>query len=151
MHIVSRASVAEGFSAMAANPLRTTLCTLGVVMGIASVIATLALADGLDRYAREQIVSQTDVQAVAVNSRTQGFREGFPFPNHVYPIFTLKDGDELQSFLGADGIVTMSVGGSGVVGTATAAPHAASITGTLSNYLVFGTNDVYDARYFTDV
>ena len=151
MHIVSRASVAEGFSEMAANPLRTTLCTLGVVMGIASVIATLALADGLDRYAREQIASTTDIQAIAVNSRTQVYREGFSFPNRTYPVFTLKDGDELQSFLDGDGIVTMSIGGSGVVGTATAAPHAASITGTLSNYLVFGTKDVYAGRYFTDV
>lgn len=151
MHIVSRASIAEGFSEMAANPLRTTLCTLGVVMGIASVIATLALADGLDRYAREQIASTTDIQAIAVNSRTQIYREGFSFPNRTYPVFTLKDGDELQSFLGADGVVTMSVGGSGVVGTATAAPHAASITGTLSNYLLFGAKDVYAGRYFTDV
>jgi putative ABC transport system permease protein len=151
MHIVSRASIAEGFSAMVANPLRTTLCTLGVVMGIASVIATLALADGLDRYVREQIASATDVQAVAVNSRTQIFREGFSFPNRAYPVFSLKDADDLQSFLGSDGTVTMSVGGSGIVGTATAAPHAASITGTLANYLIFGTKDVFAGRYFTDV
>jgi putative ABC transport system permease protein len=151
MHIVSRASIAEGFSAMATNPLRTALCTLGVVMGIASVIATLALADGLDRYARDQIAANTDVQAVAVSSRTQVFREGFSFPNRTYPVFTLKDAEELQSALGADGTVTMSIGGAGVVGTATAAPHAASITGTLSNYLIFGTKDVYAGRYFTDV
>jgi putative ABC transport system permease protein len=151
MHIVSRASIVEGFSAMAANPLRTALCTLGVIMGIASVIATLALADGLDRYARDQIASSTDVQAVAVTSRTQVFREGFAFPNHVFPVFTLKDGDELQEFLGDDGTVTMSVAGSGVVGTATAAAHAASITGTLANYLLFGMKDVFAGRYFTDV
>jgi putative ABC transport system permease protein len=151
MHIVSRASVAEGFSAMAANPLRTTLCTLGVVIGIASVIATLALADGLDRYARDQIASSTDVQAVAVSSRTQVFREGFAFPNRAYPVFTLKDGDELQAFLGDDGTVTMSVGGSAVVGTATAPAHAASITGALANYLLFGMKDVYAGRFFTEV
>ena len=151
MHIVSRASVAEGFSAMAANPLRTALCTLGVVMGIASVIATLALADGLDRYAREQIASSTDVQAVAVTSRTQIFREGFAFPNRVYPVFGLKDADELQAFLGSAGTVTMSVGSAGVVGTATAPAHAASITGVLANYLTFGAKDVHAGRFFTDV
>jgi putative ABC transport system permease protein len=151
MHIVSRASIAEGFSAMAANPLRTALCTLGVVIGIASVIATLALADGLDNYAREQIVSSTDVQAVAVASRTQVFREGFAFPNRSYPVFGLKDAEELQASLGDDGIVTMSVAGSGVVGTATAPAHAASITGTLANYLLFGMKDVYAGRYFSEV
>ena len=138
-----RIPASVSFSAMAANPLRTALCTLGVVMGIASVIATLALADGLDRYARDQIVSSTDVQAVAVNSRTQVYREGFAFPNRAYPVFTLRDADDLQDFLGADGTVTMSVGGSAVVGTATAPPHAASVNGTLANYLLFGMRDVY--------
>ncbi|HEY4304932.1 MAG TPA: ABC transporter permease [Gemmatimonadaceae bacterium] len=151
MHIVSRASVAEGFAAMAANPLRTTLCTLGVVMGIASVIATLALTDGLDRYVRQQIVSSTDVQAVAISSRTQIYREGFSFPNRSFPIFTLKDADELQDFLGRDGTVTMSVGGSGIVETASATAHAASVNGTLSNWLVFGSRDVFAGRYFTDI
>src|SRR3569833_346366 len=151
MHIVSRASVADGFAAMAANPLRTTLCTLGVVMGLASVIATLALADGLDKYVREQIVSSTDVQAVAVNSRTQIVREGSSFPNRSYPIFGLKDADELQTFLGNDGAATMSVSGTGVVGTSTAPAHAASIAGTLANFLIFGMKDVYAGRYFTEV
>jgi putative ABC transport system permease protein len=151
MHMVSRASITQGFVAMAGNPLRTALCTLGVVMGIASVIATLALADGLDQYARSQIVAQTDIQAVAVASRTQIFREGFAFPNRTYPVFGTKDADELQDFLGSNGDVTMSVGGSAIVGTATAPAHAASVTGTLANFLTFGMKDVFAGRYFTDV
>src|ERR1700750_3296460 len=98
MPLVSRASIAQGFAAMAASPLRTALCTLGVVMGIASVIATLSLADGLDRYARSQIVAQTDIQAVAIGSRTQITRDGFSFPNRGYPVFAMKDAEELQAF-----------------------------------------------------
>jgi putative ABC transport system permease protein len=151
MHIVSRASIYQGLEAMAANPLRSTLCTLGVVMGIASVIATLALADGLDRFARSQIAAQTDVQAVAVSSRTQVFRDGFGFPNRKYPIFSQRDAAELQEFLDRDGDVTMSVGGSAIVGTATAPDHAASAMATLANYLVFGMKDVYAGRYFSEV
>jgi putative ABC transport system permease protein len=136
---------------MAANPLRTVLCTLGVVMGIASVIATLALADGLDRYARSQIVAQTDIQSVAVTSRTQIYREGFAFPNRTYPVFAMRDADDLQDFLGANGEVTMTVGGSAIVSTPTAPAHAASVTGTLANYLTFGMKDVFAGRYFTEV
>jgi hypothetical protein len=49
MEFVSRASIAQGVDALSVNPLRTALATLGVIMGIASVIATLALADGVDR------------------------------------------------------------------------------------------------------
>ena len=151
MNRASIASIAQGLAAMSVNPLRTALSTLGVVMGIASVIATLALADGLDRYVRESIAAQTDVQAITVSSRTQIMREGFAFPNRSYPVFGIRDADELQSFLGANGDVTMTVGGQAVVTTATAPAHVASVTATLANYLVLGMKDVAAGRYFTDV
>jgi putative ABC transport system permease protein len=151
MEFVSRASIAQGVDALTVNPLRTALATLGVVMGIASVIATLALADGVDRFARSQIAAQTDVQAIVVTSRTQIVREGFPFPNGTYPVFELRDAADLQSYLGKDAEVTMTVGGAAVVSTATAAPHAASVVATLSNYLLFGMRKVFAGRYFTEI
>ena len=151
MNMASGTSVVEGLTAMFINPLRTALSTLGVVMGIASVIATLALADGMERYARSQLAAQTDVQAITVSSRTQEIREGFAFPNRNYPIFSLHDAEELQSFLGSDGDVTMSVGGQAIVTTATAPPHAASVTATLANFLLFGDKDVAIGRYFTEI
>src|SRR3954471_15942949 len=151
MEFVSRASIAQGVDALAVNPLRTALATLGVVIGIASVIATLALADGVDRFARGQIAAQTDVQAIVVSSRTQVVRDGFPFPNGTYPVFELRDAADLQAFLGSNGDVTMTVGGSAVVSTPTAAPHAASVTATLANYLLFGMRKVFAGRYFTEI
>jgi putative ABC transport system permease protein len=151
MNIVSSASLSQGLAAMSVNPLRTALSTLGVVMGIASVIATLALADGMDEYARDRIAAQTDVQSITVSSKTQELRDGFPFPNRSYPIFGLRDAGDLQAFLGARGEVTMSVAGTAVVTTATAPAHAASVTATLANYLLFGMRDVLAGRYFTEV
>src|SRR4029078_7922025 len=115
MNFVSRASIAQGVDALSVNPLRTALATLGVIMGIASVIATLALADGVDRYARDQIAAQTDVQSIVVSSRTREIRDGFEFPNGVYPVFELRDAADLQRFLGTGGDVTMTVGGAAVV------------------------------------
>ena len=138
MNLVSQASLSEGLAAMTVNPLRTMLSTLGVVMGIASVIGTLALADGLEKYARLQVAAQTDVQSISVASRTQVIRDGFPFPNGTYPTFALRDADELQAFLGPNVDVTMTVAGNAVVTTPTAPSHAASVTATLANYLVFG-------------
>jgi putative ABC transport system permease protein len=38
-----------------ANPVRTLLSTLGVVMGAASLVAVLSLGDGAEAFAREQI------------------------------------------------------------------------------------------------
>ena len=151
MQFVSRASIAQGIDALSVNPLRTALATLGVVIGIASVIATLALADGVDRFARSQIAAQTDVQAIVVSSRTHIVRDGFPFPNGTYPVFELRDAADLQTHLGTTGVVTMTVGGSAVVTTPTAAPHAASVTATLANYLLFGMREVFAGRYFTEI
>jgi putative ABC transport system permease protein len=151
MNRASIASIAQGLAAMSVNPLRTALSTLGVVMGIASVIATLALADGLDRYVRESLAAQTDVQAITISSKTQIIREGFAFPNRSYPIFGIRDADELQSFLGEHGDVTMTVGGQAIVTTPTAPAHAAAVTATLANFLMLGMKDVAAGRYFTDV
>jgi putative ABC transport system permease protein len=151
MNHASIASIVQGLAAMSVNPLRTTLSTLGVVMGIASVIATLALADGLDRYVREALAAQTDVQAIVVSSKTQITHEGFASPNRGYPIFGIRDAAELQSFLGANGDVTMTVGGQAIVTTATAPAHAASVTATLANFLLLGRKDVGAGRYFTEI
>jgi putative ABC transport system permease protein len=154
MNFVSRASLAEGVAAMTVNPLRTTLSTLGVVMGIASVIATLALADGLEQYTRSRIAAQTDVQSIAVSSKTQDIRDGFPFPNNRFPTFAVRDANDLRDFLGASGAnvdVTMSVSGEAIVTTSTAPAHATSVRATLANYLLFGMRDVLAGRYFTEV
>ncbi len=151
MEIVFRASVAQGVDALSVNPLRTALATLGVIMGIASVIATLALADGVDKYARDQIAAQTDVQSIVVSSRTHEIRDGFEFPNGTYPVFELRDAAELQRFLGVKADVTMTVGGAAIVTTPTAAPHSASVTATLANYLLFGMREVFAGRYFTEI
>lgn len=139
----------QGLSAMTINPLRSVLSTLGVVMGIASVIATLSLGDGLERHVRAQLNAQTDVQAITVSSRTQELRDGFAYPNAKHPVFGIRDADELRAFLGASASVTMTLAGSAVVVTPSTAPHAVSVIATLANYLVLGSKDVAAGRYFT--
>ena len=135
---------------MMINPLRTALSALGIVIGVASVITTLALTDGLELYVRDQIQTQTDVQSLTVESRTQEIRDGFSFPARGYPIFEIADAAELQRRLGTSGEVTMMASGRAIVGSMTAPPHAASVTATLANYLAFGRKDVFAGRYFTD-
>ncbi|MEO5817833.1 MAG: ABC transporter permease [Gemmatimonadaceae bacterium] len=135
---------------MTVNPLRTALSALGIVIGVASVITTLALTDGLERYVRDQLAAQTDVQALTVESRTQEIRDGFAFPAHGFPVFELSDASDLQRKLGAAGEVTMVAGGRAIVGSMSAPPHASSVTATLANYLAFGRKDVFAGRFFTD-
>ncbi|HEU5217286.1 MAG TPA: ABC transporter permease [Gemmatimonadales bacterium] len=60
------ASVLVGLDSLAANPLRTALSTLGIVMGSASLVAVLSLGDGLERFARSQIERTTDLHALSL-------------------------------------------------------------------------------------
>ncbi|MEO7217776.1 MAG: ABC transporter permease, partial [Gemmatimonadaceae bacterium] len=55
-------SAIQGLRALGINPLRTSLSTLGIVIGVASVIMTLSLGDGLGNYARDSLAVTTDVQ-----------------------------------------------------------------------------------------
>ena len=53
-----------------ANPLHTFLSTLGVIIGVASLVAILALGDGLEQTGRKQIESTTSVQMMRVTPKT---------------------------------------------------------------------------------
>jgi putative ABC transport system permease protein len=140
----------QGLSALGINPMRTGLSTLGIIIGIAAVIMTLALGDGLGNFARESLAVTTDVQTVSVTSRTTVLRDGFNFPVTGYPIFTLSDASALQNFVGSNGEVTMSASGRSIAMSPPAAPHAVVVNATLANWIEFGRKDVELGRYFTD-
>jgi putative ABC transport system permease protein len=59
-------SLRIGLDALRANPLRTILSTLGVIMGVAAMVAVLAIGDGVEIYGRAQVSRLTDVQAVLI-------------------------------------------------------------------------------------
>jgi len=51
---------------MRASPARTLLSTLGIVIGVGSLVAIFALSDGLERFSRAQIEQTTDLQVILV-------------------------------------------------------------------------------------
>jgi putative ABC transport system permease protein len=63
--------------------LRTILSTLGVIIGVASLVAVLSLGDGMERSARGQLLSTTPVQSIALSSRVTEQVDGdfFPLPD----------------------------------------------------------------------
>jgi putative ABC transport system permease protein len=97
-------SLAEGLDALRVNPLRTVLSTLGVIIGVASLVAVLSLGDGMERMARSEVERTTDVQTVTVTSRTSETIDGQSYPVRDYPIFSLADArsarDEIPENLG---------------------------------------------------
>ncbi|MCG8374188.1 MAG: ABC transporter permease [Balneolales bacterium] len=51
-----------------ANPLHTFLSTLGIIIGVASLVAILALGDGLEQTGREQLANTTSLNIITVSS-----------------------------------------------------------------------------------
>lgn len=55
------ASSLVGLHGLRGNPMRTGLSALGIVIGVAALVAVLAVGDGVERYARRQIERTTDL------------------------------------------------------------------------------------------
>jgi putative ABC transport system permease protein len=68
MELATAAGV--GLGALRAHPLRTLLSTLGVILGVGSIVAVLAMGDGVEVFARDQVARTTDLQAVSIAART---------------------------------------------------------------------------------
>ncbi len=56
-HMPFHESIAIAMASVKANKLRSVLTILGVVIGIASVIAVVAITDGLDRYMADKVLA----------------------------------------------------------------------------------------------
>src|SRR6476469_8919017 len=63
-----------------ASPFRTFLSTLGIVIGVASLVAVLSLGDGMQQFVRRQVSETTDLQAIGVNPQTTREVDGVTVP-----------------------------------------------------------------------
>lgn len=108
-------SLGISLRALGSHPLRTALSTLGIVMGVASLVAVLAVSDGVERFSRAQLATTTDLQAVGVRPRTTRVVEGVTFPNPGFPIFTVADGEALAEAVPEAATVTVSASGPALV------------------------------------
>lgn len=59
-----------------ANPLHTLLSTLGIIIGVAALVGILALGDGLEKAARDQLSKTTTVQSFTISSNARIMRNG---------------------------------------------------------------------------
>lgn len=105
------ANIAVGVDALRIHPLRTFLSILGIIIGSASLVATMAVSDGMMGYARGQIEQQTSVQVISIGSRTSDFRQGQWVPITDYPVFTMVDVEAARRGIDGVGAVTMTLSG----------------------------------------
>src|SRR5579872_6321578 len=77
---VSIACARLGADGLLADPVRTLLSTLGVIIGVASLVAVLSLGDGTEATARSEIARLTDVQTVGISPKTVENIDGQSMP-----------------------------------------------------------------------
>ncbi len=87
-------SLLVGVEALRANPLRTVLSTLGVVMGVGAMVSVLSLGDGVERYARERLVSR-DLMTITVTPSTSTRVDGMFVRKEDYVRLSAADGKEI--------------------------------------------------------
>lgn len=117
-----------GVDALRANPLRTILSTLGVVMGVGAMVSVLSMGDGVEQFARQQIERTTDLLSVGVSPVTNLQIDGQLVRREAFPRFTRADAEALAAAVPLATSVTRQSGG-GVLAVVTpgAAPRGLMI------------------------
>jgi putative ABC transport system permease protein len=143
------ASFRVSLDTLRGNPLRTFLSTLGIVIGVASLVAVLSLGDGMEQYVRTQIGETTDLQAIGVSARRFRQVDGASVPVADPVRFTVADVQSLGASLGAlaaAGATTSDV----ALTTVDGKPRAVQLMGTMP--ALFSTQGiaVESGRLFTD-
>lgn len=104
-------NVRVGADALRIHPLRTLLSVLGVLIGSAALIATMAVSDGMVAFARDQVLRHTSVLVVTVSPKTSVFRDGEWVPTHDFPIFDAADAEALRGQVRGIDAVMLTLGG----------------------------------------
>ena len=139
-----------GGEALFANPLRTLLSTLGIIIGVASLVAVLSLGDGMQAAARSQAERLTGVQTVMLTPRTSEQVDGVWVPVRNYPVFTPQDAEEAQAATGATGMSLVVSTNLTIDNPSANRRRAAAVSGVLSRADEFHALELSDGRFFTD-
>ncbi len=75
-----RDAIGMGLGALRQHRLRTLLSMLGVIIGVAALVAVLSLGDGMETFARAQIAETTSLQGVSVSPVVTRLQDGIALP-----------------------------------------------------------------------
>lgn len=140
-------SVRVGLQTLQQSPLHTLLSTLGIVVGVASLVAILSLGDGMERFARDQIESTTDLQLVVVTPRTTEEIDGIQVLKPSYPTIEPRHATALQEALGPRATVTLALVRGSQVGVPDGRSHGAILTGTTPTALAVSGDRLVAGRF----
>ena len=123
-------SIRLALQTLRANPLRTALSTLGIVMGAASLSAVLALGDGAEAFARRRLEAE-GLQTVQIASRTADQIDGVRVARAQIVRLGAADAAAIAAAGGPGVGVTLAGRGVARWRGADGAARAATITGVL--------------------
>ncbi|HEY0929916.1 MAG TPA: ABC transporter permease [Gemmatimonas sp.] len=106
------AAAVVGIGSLRENPLRTILSTLGVIIGVGALVSVLSLSDAMQRFVRGELSRTTDLQNLTIRAQTQVMQNGVNVPVRHYPVFTLRDLDDIQRDITPLRGAAMTLGGS---------------------------------------
>src|SRR5438067_6479669 len=143
-------SLRVGFETLRANPLRTLLSTLGVIMGVAALVSVLSLGDGVEHYARRQIERTTDLQTIMISPERYRQVDGVRVENRDVPSFGIADVDSLQRAVGpGNGVALFSYGASIVRTRRDTTPHGVQVVGATGAIQSMRNLTIEKGRFFT--
>ena len=129
---VLTSSLRIGFDTLRANPLRTMLSTLGIIMGVGSLVSVLSLGDGVEKFARRQIDRTTDLQMISVAGLRYRMVGGQPFPIETPARFWIDDVHSLRVAAGGGAVATLLLNGAALATTPSdTTPIPTRVTGAL--------------------
>jgi putative ABC transport system permease protein len=145
------ASLRVGVDTLRANPLRTILSTLGIIMGAGALVSVLSLGDGVEHYARRQIERTTDLQTITVSAQRFRDVDGIQFENSNVPVFTIAESDSLQRAVGPGSDVALYTFGATLARTrADTQPSGLQLAGITQAVWKIRGLTIEKGRLFTD-
>ncbi len=87
------------FSNIRSNFFHTMLSILGIIIGVASLVAILSLIDGMEQFARDQITSTTSLNAIQVSSEPNRRAHGVVLKKDTFPVLRYEQVPAIQTAL----------------------------------------------------
>ncbi len=138
--------LAEAWSAMGANRLRTFLTMLGMVIGVAAVVAMLAVGQGAQIMVNQTIASMgSNLFIVLSGGSTSG---GLRMGSGSVPTLTLQDADAIAELTGVAAVAPVQPGNSEVIYGAST--WSTQVYGTSPSYLDVREWPLASGEPFTD-
>lgn len=143
-----RASFLVGLGSLRANLMRTILSTLGVIIGVASLVAILSVSDGLEQFSRDQIERTTDLHAIQVTPIVADNFEGVRVRRERPTLFNNDAIDSVNVVLAGRAEATLFLHGSAWISLLADTPRVpALLVATLPNAMSSHELKLADGRW----